>query len=54
MMGVGRSDGEGIERCWAHINDLGPATREMSLGNCHDTLDDNWGSWNWRKIIGMG
>ncbi|KAH8112018.1 hypothetical protein DFH11DRAFT_1512109, partial [Phellopilus nigrolimitatus] len=49
-----RTDGEGIERGWSHINPIAMATREMGPGFRHDTIDDHWSAWNWRKIIGLG
>ncbi|TDL13645.1 hypothetical protein BD410DRAFT_735067, partial [Rickenella mellea] len=52
--GVGRSDGEGVERGWAHINAVATSTREMGPGSRHGTLDDHWGAWNWGKVIGLG
>jgi hypothetical protein len=42
-MGVGRTDGEGIERDWSMINPVTYSTREMTLGHRADTLDDHWG-----------
>ncbi|TDL16540.1 hypothetical protein BD410DRAFT_816721 [Rickenella mellea] len=52
--GVGRTDGEGVERGWAHINAVATSTREMGPGSRHSTLDDHWGAWNWQKVIGLG
>ncbi|TDL22048.1 hypothetical protein BD410DRAFT_815199 [Rickenella mellea] len=52
--GVGRTDGEGVEREWAHINAVATSTREMGAGSRHTTLDDHWGGWNWQKVIGLG
>ncbi|KAH8110267.1 hypothetical protein DFH11DRAFT_1547578 [Phellopilus nigrolimitatus] len=49
-----RTDGEGIERGWSHINPIAMATREMGPGFRHDTIDDHWSAWNWHKIIGLG
>ncbi|KAH8113739.1 hypothetical protein DFH11DRAFT_1509928, partial [Phellopilus nigrolimitatus] len=49
-----RTDGEGIERGWSHINPIAMATREMGPGFRHDTIDDHWSAYNWRKIIGSG
>ncbi len=45
--GSARTDGEGVERDWAHMNALTASTREMGPGNRHETLDDHWGAWNW-------
>ena len=52
--GVGRTDGEGVERGWDHINALAPSTREMGPGSRRDTLDDHFGDRNWKKIVGLG
>lgn len=49
-----RTDGEGIERGWSHINPLATSTREMGPGFRQDTIDDHWSAWNWRKIVGLG
>ena len=52
--GVGRTHGETIEQEWAHINLAALSTREMGPGARHLALDDSWGWWNWRKVLGMG
>ena len=52
--GVGWSDGEGVERPWAHLGPVATSTREMGPGSRHDTLDDHLGHWNWNKLIGLG
>lgn len=49
-----RTDGEGIERGWSHINPVAMSTREMGPGFQHDTLDVHWSALNWRKIVGLG
>lgn len=51
---MGRTDGEGVEREWSHINPVAMSTRLMGPGGRHDTLDDHWGAWNWRKLVGLG
>jgi hypothetical protein len=53
-LGVGRTDGEGVERNWDGLNGLGPSTKEMGPGNRWDTLDDCCGHANWRKTVGLG
>ncbi|KAF8149064.1 hypothetical protein B0H34DRAFT_734685 [Crassisporium funariophilum] len=50
----GRTDGEGVERGWGHINPVATSTREMGPGSRRDTLDDHFGDWNWTKTCGMG
>ncbi len=54
LPGLGRTDGEGVERDWAHMNALTASTREMGPGNRHETLDDHWASWNWQKVVKLG
>lgn len=52
--GVGRTDGEAPERGWADSNRLSNSTKEMGPGSRHDTLDDHFGDWNYKKVIGLG
>ncbi|KAH7905178.1 hypothetical protein BJ138DRAFT_1231765, partial [Hygrophoropsis aurantiaca] len=52
--GVGRTDGEAIERGWANINPVASSTKEMGPGNRRDTLDDHFGDWNWKKVVNLG
>ncbi|TFK61991.1 hypothetical protein BDN72DRAFT_777650, partial [Pluteus cervinus] len=52
--GVGRTDGEGVERAWSELNHLAGSTREMGPGFRRDTLDSHFGDANWRKYIGIG
>lgn len=54
MFGVGRTDGEGIERNWARMNPVAHSTREMGPGSRHDTIDDHCGHINWRKTVDFG
>ncbi|KAK0475606.1 hypothetical protein EDD18DRAFT_1367009 [Armillaria luteobubalina] len=51
---VGRTDSEGIERCWAEINVMANSTKEMGLGNRYNTLDVQFAWHNWKKIVGLG
>lgn len=51
---MARTDGEGVEREWSHINPVALSTRLMGPGGRHNTLDDHWGAWNWRKVVGLG
>jgi len=51
---MARTDGEGVEREWSHINPVALSTKVMGPGSRHDTLDDHWGAWNWRKVVSMG
>lgn len=52
--GVGRTDGEGVERPWSFLGALGASLRQMGPGSAADTLDDHLGYWNWLKLIGLG
>jgi hypothetical protein len=52
--GVGRTDGEGIERDWSNLNPVASSTREMGPGSRADTLEDHFGDWNHRRLNGMG
>ncbi|KAJ7058639.1 hypothetical protein C8F01DRAFT_1255789 [Mycena amicta] len=40
LHGVGRTDGEGIERTWAILNPISFATKEMGEGNRLDSIED--------------
>ena len=53
MPGAGRTTGEDIETTWAGTNSLAPSVREMGPAARHDTLNDHWNSWNFRKIVGF-
>ncbi|KAJ3716228.1 hypothetical protein C8R42DRAFT_589224, partial [Lentinula raphanica] len=54
LWGAGRTDGEGVERNWAHMGPVATSTRDMGPGNRHEVLDDHFGHWNWRGICRMG
>ena len=51
--GVGRTHGETVEQEWAYINLAALSTREMGPGARHSALDDSWGGWNWKKVLGL-
>ena len=51
--GAGRTCGEEVETTWASTNALAPSVREMAPGTRHDTLNDQWNGWNFRKITGF-
>lgn len=51
--GVGRTDGEGIERDWSGLNPLATSIREMGPGSRHDTMDDHFGDWNFRRTVAL-
>ncbi|KAJ3529367.1 hypothetical protein NMY22_g9027 [Coprinellus aureogranulatus] len=52
--GAALSDGEAPERGWGESNPLATSTREMGPGTRRDTLDFNFGDYNWRKLINLG
>ena len=51
--GAGRTCGEEVETTWSSTNLLAPSVREMAPGARHDTLNDHWNGWNFRKIVGF-
>ncbi|KAF7305726.1 CxC2 domain-containing protein [Mycena chlorophos] len=53
-VGVGRTDGEGIERTWAILNPISFSTKEMGEGNRQDTIEDKVDYINWEKNVGQG
>ncbi|KAF7342705.1 CxC2 domain-containing protein [Mycena sanguinolenta] len=53
-LGVGKSDGEGVERTWAVLNPASYHTKDMSKGNRIDTLEDKIDSHNFLKNLGLG
>ena len=52
--GVGRTHSETVEQEWAYINLAALPTQEMGPGARHSALDDSWGGWNWKKVLGFG
>ena len=52
--GVGRTDGEGIERNWSVLNKVAPSLSMMGPGGRWDTMDDVCNYWNWMKTIHLG
>ncbi|KAJ7079051.1 hypothetical protein C8R43DRAFT_1143320 [Mycena crocata] len=53
QLGVGRTDGEGIERMWSCLNPLAWATKEMGAGARHDAIEDKIDHMNFEKNIGQ-
>jgi hypothetical protein len=54
LLGVGQTDGEGIERPCANIGGVATSMREMGPGSRRNTLACHWGYCNWSKLIGLG
>jgi len=52
--GVGRTDGEGIERNWSVLNGAACSTKEIGPGTQRDTLDDFCGFSNYKKVLAFG
>ncbi|KAJ7165383.1 hypothetical protein C8R46DRAFT_1220512 [Mycena filopes] len=52
--GVGKSDGEGVERTWSVLNPAAYHTKDMGIGNREDHLNDKIDSHNFLKNIGLG
>ena len=52
--GVGRTDGEGIERLWAWLNKIASSTREMTASGRRETIDDFCNFANYRKTLSLG
>ena len=53
MTGAGRTCGEEVEVSWSSTNPLAPSVREMGPAARHDTLNDHWNGWNFRKVDGL-
>ncbi|KAI0060628.1 hypothetical protein BV25DRAFT_1806815 [Artomyces pyxidatus] len=54
LNGVGRTDGEGVERNWANMNGAASSTKQMGPGARQDAIDNHCGHANWRKTVGFG
>ncbi|KAJ7154378.1 hypothetical protein C8R43DRAFT_1126455 [Mycena crocata] len=52
--GVGKSDGEGVERTWSILNPASYHTKDMNYGNREDTLNDKINNHNYLKNMGQG
>lgn len=52
--GVGRTDGEGIERTWSSLNHAASSTKEMLPGSRHNILDRRMSFHNWEKTTTIG
>ncbi|KAI4517218.1 hypothetical protein K525DRAFT_211399 [Schizophyllum commune Loenen D] len=51
--GVGRTDGEAIERIWSLLNPMAWATKYMGEGARHDWIEDKVDSVNFGKLVSM-
>jgi len=52
-LGVGRTDGEGVERCWSSLNGIASSLSQMAPGGRWDTMDDFCNFANWRKTVDL-
>ncbi len=52
--GMGKSDGEGIERTWSAFNPMVWQTKEMHLEVRHNAIEDRIDHYNFRKNTGLG
>ncbi|KAJ7620525.1 hypothetical protein DFH06DRAFT_1341651 [Mycena polygramma] len=52
--GVGRTDGEGVERNWSWLNGAARFISVMGPGSREDTIDDLCGFSNWKKTCDLG
>ncbi|KAF7292545.1 CxC2 domain-containing protein [Mycena kentingensis (nom. inval.)] len=50
-VGVGRTDGEGIEKTWAVLNPISYSTKEMGKGHRHDTIEGKIDHINFMKNV---
>ncbi|KAF7335028.1 CxC2 domain-containing protein [Mycena venus] len=53
ILGVGQSNGEGVERLWAWLNGFAYQSKEMGLGNRADGIEDKLDSHNFLKNLGQ-
>ncbi|KAF7288624.1 CxC2 domain-containing protein [Mycena indigotica] len=53
-VGVGKTDGEGIERTWSTLNPIGWSTKEMGEGARQDAIEDRLDHINFEKNRGQG
>ena len=53
MEGARRTVGKDIEMMWAGTIQLAPSVREMGPVARHNTLNDQWNGWNFRKVVGF-
>lgn len=54
LPGVGKTEGEEVERNWSRQMGTAASTREMGPGSRHDTLEDHFNWNNEEKYIRLG
>ncbi|KAK1223408.1 hypothetical protein PQX77_013717 [Marasmius sp. AFHP31] len=52
-VGVGKTDGEAIERIWSWLNGCARSLSMMTAGARWDTMDDFMNYWNYRKTVNL-
>lgn len=52
--GVGRTNGEGVERNWSWLNGAARSVSVMGPGAQEDTIDNLCGFSNWKKTVDLG
>ena len=52
--GVGKTDGEGVERMWGRMNQAAYHTKDAGMGQRADTLEGVIDNHNFLKNIGQG
>jgi hypothetical protein len=52
--GVGKSDGEGVERTWSVLNPAAYSTKDAGRGQRADTLEGKIDNHNYLKNVGKG
>ncbi|KAL0563734.1 hypothetical protein V5O48_018330 [Marasmius crinis-equi] len=51
--GVGKTDGEGVERTWSWLNGCARSLSMMTVGARWETMDDFTNFWNWKKTTNL-
>lgn len=46
-----RTAGEEVETSWVNMNVALASIQEMAPGHRHESLDDHWGGWNFKKTV---
>ncbi|KAJ7432735.1 hypothetical protein FB451DRAFT_1155630 [Mycena latifolia] len=52
--GVGKSDGEGVERVWSVLNPIAFSTKDAGRGQRADVIEGKIDNHNWLKNVGEG
>ncbi|KAJ7693956.1 hypothetical protein B0H17DRAFT_1132323 [Mycena rosella] len=52
--GIGKSDGEGVERVWSGLNPVALSTKDAGTGQRADVFEGKLDNHNWLKNVGEG